>query len=168
MVDGSDSRGRVPPPQARQSLTTTRDGDCTSQSPEASGTRIASPTIVSGHVMVEDAERANLLELMLASLLHRRLASPSARAHANAIAGPVEIKAGAMHATLLFSAGDVSITRNHADYAHARVRGSLAAVLDAALGRRRFSHVLHRDLRVTGSPRVLWHLLALLRAGDAR
>lgn len=119
-------------------------------------------------VIVEDAERANVLELMLASLLRRRLASPAARTHARAIAGPVEIRAGDMHARLLFSGDDVLISRRHEDHAEARVRGSLSAILDAALGRRRIAHVLRGGLRVAGSPRVLWHLLALLRAGGAR
>lgn len=119
-------------------------------------------------MIVEDTERANLLELMLASLLERRLASPSARAHARAIAGPVEIRAGDMRARVLFSADDVLISRHHDGYAEARVRGTLSAILDAALGRRRVAHVVNGELRVTGSPRVLWHLLALLRAGDSR
>jgi hypothetical protein len=38
-------------------------------------------------VIVEDAERANIRELMLASLLRRKLTSLGARAHAKAIAG---------------------------------------------------------------------------------
>jgi len=119
-------------------------------------------------VIVEDSERANILELMLASLLRRKLASRGARAHARAIAGPVEIRAGEMQATLTFSADDVSISRHHGEYAEARVRGSLAAIVDAALGWRSLSHVLHGRLHVEGSPRVLWHLLALLRTGDSR
>lgn len=118
-------------------------------------------------MIVEDAARANLLELMLASLLRRKLGSRSARGHARAIAGPVEIRAGDMQARLLFSAGDVLISRTHTEYAEARIRGSLAAVLDAALGRRRIAHALRGDLRVTGSPRVLWHLFALMRAEAA-
>jgi ubiquinone biosynthesis protein UbiJ len=119
-------------------------------------------------VIVEDSERANLLELMLASLLERRLVTRSARAHARAIAGPVEIRAGDMHARLLFDADDVLISRRHDAHAEARIRGSLAAIIDAALGRRRVAHVVAGDLRVTGSPRVLWHLLALLRTAGAR
>lgn len=119
-------------------------------------------------VIVEDAERANLLELMLASLLRRRLAAPSARAHAMALAAPVEIRAGAMQATLLFSAGDVFVSRDRRVRTEAHVRGSLGAVIDAALGRRRLEHLLRRELQVGGSPRVLWHLLALLRAPGLR
>jgi ubiquinone biosynthesis protein UbiJ len=123
---------------------------------------------VSGQVFVADLERANLLELMLGSVLRRTLASESGRAHARALAGPVAIEAGGMQATLTFRAGDVSIARNGGGRAEARVRGSLAAVLDAALGRRRLAHVLNGDLRVTGSIRVLWHVLALFRAGCGR
>jgi hypothetical protein len=119
-------------------------------------------------VIVDDAGRANILELMLASLLRRKLTSLGARAHAKAIAGPVQIRAGEMQARLTFSADDVVISHDHGEYAEARVRGSLAAIVDAALGRRSLAHVLHRRLHVTGSPRVLWHLFALLRTGGAR
>ena len=121
---------------------------------------------MSGQVIVEDAERANLLELMLASLLRRKLVAPSARAHALALAAPVEIRAGAMRAILVFSGGDVFVSRDRCDYTEAHVRGSLGAVIDAALGRRRLDHVLRRELQIGGSPRVLWHLLALLARGS--
>jgi len=121
-------------------------------------------------VTVEDSGRANLLELMLASLLQRRLADPHAREHARALDGPVVVEAGAMRATLTFRAGQVAISRGGGGGARGatKVRGSLAAIVDAALGRRRFAHVLRGELRASGRPRALWHLLALLRPEGAR
>ena len=119
-------------------------------------------------VTVEAPEAANLLELMLASLLRRRLADPRGRAHARSLAGPVIVEAGTMRATLTFRDGGVSISRDGGPRAVARVRGSLAAIVDAALGRRRVANVLRGRLRVTGRPLALGHLVALLGAGGGR
>ena len=119
-------------------------------------------------VTVEAPEAANLLELMLASLLRRRLADPRGRAHARALAGPVVVQAGTMRATLTFRDGGVSVARGGDARAVARVRGSLAAIVDAALGRRRIANVLRGRLRVSGRPLALGHLVALLGGGGGR
>ncbi len=45
----------------------------------------------------------------------------------------------------------------------ASIRGTLTALLDAALGRRRVLHFLRGDLAAWGWPMTLWHMLALMR-----
>ncbi|MBN1608602.1 MAG: hypothetical protein JW940_18375 [Polyangiaceae bacterium] len=119
-------------------------------------------------ITVIELERMNLLGLMLRSLLGRRLGDRSARRHFEALSGPVEVEAGAMQITLGFERSRLEIRRGKASARPlARIRGTLIAVLDAALGRGLLRHVLRGELSARGGPLVLWHLLALMRVPQA-
>lgn len=115
-------------------------------------------------VSLREPDRASLLELMLASLLRRRLTSRSARRHARALGGAVAVEAGGMRATLRPRNGGLQITRGSAFDARAHVGGTLAAIVDAATSRRRLAHLARGELSAIGRPRTLWHALALLHA----
>jgi hypothetical protein len=115
-------------------------------------------------VVVVEPERMSVLGLILASLLRRRLAEPSARRHAHAMRGDVLVEASGMHVTLSFEPGRIWISRGAAAHPRARIRGTLAALLGAALGHDRLRNVLTGQLRVRGSALALWRLLALMRA----
>jgi hypothetical protein len=109
-------------------------------------------------------ESLNLLGLMMGSLIRRQLLVPSAARHARALRGQVAINAGGMLAVLDFEPDRISISSGApARSPRASVSGSLVALLDAALGRRRLRHVLRGDLIAWGSPWALWHLLMLLK-----
>jgi hypothetical protein len=72
-----------------------------------------------------------------------------------------------MQITLAFERDGIEIRRGKAAARPvARVRGTLIAVLDAALGRGLLGHVLRGDLSARGGPLVLWHLLALMRVPE--
>lgn len=118
------------------------------------------------HVNVCEPERMNLLGLLLASLLRRRLADRRVRRHVRRLRATVVVEAGGMGVTLVFDDGEVSITRDPVDDADAVVRGSLTGLLDAALGRNRVRRVLRGELRAHGSPMVLWQVMTLLRIAD--
>jgi hypothetical protein len=118
-------------------------------------------------ITVVELESMNLLGLMLGSLLGRRLGDRVARRHFEALSGVVEIEAGRMHIALTFQRGGLEIRRGRAaGRPVARIRGTLIAVLDAALGRRRLRHVLRGELSARGRPLVLWHLLTLMRVPE--
>jgi hypothetical protein len=115
-------------------------------------------------ITVIELEKMNLLGLMLGSLLGRRLGDRNARRHFEALSGLVEVEAGAMRVALSFGRGGLEIRRGAAaGRPAARIRGTLVAVLDAALGRGLLRHVLRGELSARGRPLVLWHLLALMR-----
>ena len=105
----------------------------------------------------------NLLGLMLASVLRRRLEDPSGERHARALRGEVVIEASGMQITLGFDSGQIRISRGAADKPCARLEGALDALLAASLGRGRVRSVLTGRLRVRGGPLTLWHLLNLVR-----
>jgi hypothetical protein len=112
-----------------------------------------------------EPERMNLLGLLVASLLERRLVDSGARRHFQALNGYVQIEAGTMRIVLGFGAGGLEIRRGNAPVPPvANVRGTLIALLDAALGRRRVEHVLRGELLAWGRPIALWRLLCLIRA----
>jgi hypothetical protein len=111
-----------------------------------------------GRVEVLEPERMNLLGLMLAGILERRLdGDPGLR-------GDVFIEAGAMQVTLCFSDRGVVVSRGPAGRPIAHVRGTLGALLDCALGRGRVRAVLGGQLHVWGRPLSLFRLLRLLRS----
>ncbi len=115
-------------------------------------------------VILVDPERMNLLGLMLASLLRRRLGDPGARRHARSLHGQVWVEAGEMQVTLAFSETGIEILKGKAPRPRAAsIRGTLTALLDAAQGRRRILHVLRGELIAWGWPTTLWHMLSLLR-----
>jgi hypothetical protein len=119
-------------------------------------------------IVLIEPERMNLLGLLLASLLERRLVDPGARRHFRALHGQVQIEAGAMKVMLGFGAGKLEIRRGSApELPVASVRGTLIALLDAALGRRRIEHVLRGELSAWGRPVALWRLFSLMRAGKS-
>jgi hypothetical protein len=116
------------------------------------------------HVVLVEPERMNLLGLMLASLIGRRLDDAGARRHAHHLAGQVFVQAGEMQLTLSFTSAEVRIRRGKAPGPKAAsIRGTLTALLDAAQGRRRVLHVLRGELVAWGWPTTMWHMLSLLR-----
>jgi hypothetical protein len=110
-------------------------------------------------VEIADPETMSLLGLMLASVLGRSLGDKVPR-----LRGDVAIDGGGMQVTLHFDDDGVIISRRPAARPIARVRGTLTALLDAALGRGRVRAWLAGRLHVGGSPLALLRLLALLRA----
>jgi hypothetical protein len=118
------------------------------------------------HVNVCEPERMNLLGLLLASLLRRRLADRRLRRPMQRLRATVAVEAGGMGVTLVFDDGEVSLTRDLLHDADAVVSGSLTGLLDAALGRNRIRRVLRGELRARGSPMVLWRVMKLLRVAD--
>lgn len=114
-------------------------------------------------VRVIEPERMNLLGLMLASVIERRLTDSAARRHLHSMRGDVLVEASAMRVVLRFGGERVEVRRELDGRAVARVRGTLTALLDAAFGRRRLWSVLTGRLWAWGGPFTLWHVLSLLR-----
>lgn len=115
-------------------------------------------------VVLVEPESMNLLGLMLGSVIRRQLLDANARRHARALRGEIAVNAGGMQIVIVFGPNEISIsTQLSARRPRTRIQGTLIALLDAALGRRRLSHVLRGELFAWGSPWALWHLLGLLR-----
>jgi hypothetical protein len=112
-------------------------------------------------VDVADAGRMNLLGLLLASLLRRRLAEAGG-VHARRLRGDVVFEASGMQAVVRFEPQRVRVERVASGRPIARIEGSLAGLLDAALGRRRLANVARGQLRARGRPLALWRVLRLL------
>jgi hypothetical protein len=109
-------------------------------------------------VRIPQATEMNLLGFMLAGLLRKR---PEQLA---ALEGDVLVEASGMAVLLRFSGGHVEILREIDGVRPlASVRGTMPALLDAALGRGRFYSFLKGRLRVRGRPFALLTLLRLLR-----
>ena len=115
-------------------------------------------------VVVIEPDRMNLLGLMLSSLLDRRAADPTVIRHARAVRGDVLLEASGMQATLHFEPGRIEIRRRSPERPRAEIRGTLTALLGAALGRGRLRSIVTGQLRVRGRPLTLWHVLAMVRA----
>lgn len=116
-------------------------------------------------VTIADPERMSMLGLMLGSVLERRLAQPGPARLARFLRGNILINASGMQVTLRFGDGRVEITREPpAGRPTAEVSGTMAGMLDAALGRDRVRRFLRGDLKVRGRPDCLVGLLLLLRA----
>jgi hypothetical protein len=118
----------------------------------------------SERVEIVDAEGMNLLGLLLASLLERRLADPALARHARRLHGDVVFDANGMQAVLRFDSGRARIERGPGRRPIARIEGSIKSLLDAALGRRRLEHVIRGELRARGRPVALWRVLRLISA----
>ena len=117
--------------------------------------------MASSPVEIVEPETMSLLGLMLASVLSRR----AAEIRGTGLRGDIRIDAGGMQVTLRFTDGKVAISRRPpAGAPIASIRGTLSALLDAALGRGRVRAWLAGQLRVRGSPLALLRLLALLKA----
>ncbi len=125
----------------------------------------ASQIAAESRITIVAPERMNLLGLLLRSILERRLADTRALQTARKLSGDVVIITGEMSVTLHFADGRVAITRDPPEgRVRARIRGTLPALLDAALGRGRVRAWLAGRLRVWGGPFTLLRLLSLLRA----
>jgi hypothetical protein len=117
------------------------------------------------NVTIADPERMSMLGLMLASLLERRLAGRVPARLARFLRGTIVVNASGMQVTLSFDGSGVEVSREPPPgRPTAEIKGSLAGMLDAALGRDRVRHFLSGDLRVRGRPDCLVGLLLLLRA----
>ena len=115
-------------------------------------------------VMLVEPERMNLLGLMLASVIRRRLDDARARRHARRLRGQVLVEAGQMRVSLAFTETQIEIRRGKPPGPRAAwIRGTLTALLDAAQGRRRVLHLLRGELVAWGWPTTLWHMLSLMR-----
>jgi hypothetical protein len=115
-------------------------------------------------VTLVEPERMNLLGLMLASMIERRLTDPSALRHARALDGQVGVRAGDMEVVLEFGAGGIAIRRGAAGRPIASISGTLKSLLGAALGRDRVRSVLRGELKPRGNPLALLHVMALMKA----
>lgn len=115
-------------------------------------------------VTVSRPESMNLLGLMLSNILRRRLAERSGRRHASAIHGDVVIEASGMIVTLAFEPSHVEISRRTATHPLAQIRGTLVALLEAALGEHVAQNFLSKNLRVRGNAGALWHVFSLVKA----
>jgi hypothetical protein len=116
-------------------------------------------------VTVIEPDRMNVLGLMLASVLERRLDSERGARTLRKLCGTVVIDSNGMRVALVFDRRSVAIRRSApAGRVRAQIRGTLMALLDAALGRRLVHHLLTGRLRARGGPFVLWHVLRLLHA----
>ena len=114
-------------------------------------------------VTVVDPERMNLLGLMLRSVIDRRLANPMTARLTQFLRGDIVVNASGMEVTLRFMKGRVEITREPpAKKPVCEIRGSLAGMLDAALGRNRVRRFMSGELRPRGRPLPLLQLLLLL------
>jgi hypothetical protein len=71
---------------------------------------------------------------------------------------------GSSSAALRFGENRIEIAREPAGRPVAELRGNLPALLGAAVGRDRVKNVIGRQLRFSGNLRVLWRLMALMRA----
>ena len=109
-------------------------------------------------VTIDDPARMNLLGLVLRGVLERSLARRPSR-----LRGEVRISADGMEATLRFHDGGVELRREGQGRPRARISGSLASFIDAALGRGRIRAWLSGRLRVRGGPLTLARLLRVLR-----
>jgi hypothetical protein len=120
-----------------------------------------------GAVAIENPETANLLGLILQSLIEGNLADPRKAARARKIRGTVLVQAGAMRVSLHCQEGRFTIARGHADgeAARARVRGNLEAFLEIALGGNMVGPVLRGEVKVGGNLLMLLKLLPLLQVG---
>lgn len=114
-------------------------------------------------VVVVEPERMNLLGLMLKSLLERRMNHSAARRHARALRGKVLIEASGMRVLLRFTQTSIEISREFTGRADAEIRGTLTALLRAALGRQRARSLITGQLRARGAPLMLLRILSLLR-----
>jgi len=115
-------------------------------------------------VVVVERDRMNLLGLLLSSVLERALATPAAARHARALRGDVAIEASGMAVTMRFEAGRVEVRRGLSPRPRATIRGTLTALLGAALGRGRAWSLLTGRLRPRGNLFALWRAFVLLRA----
>jgi hypothetical protein len=113
---------------------------------------------------VEDLPDMHLLGLILRSLITRNLADPKKALRAARLRGIAAVQAGEMKLTLDCQPGKLVLRRGHPEKARARVKGSLAAFLDIALGGGLVRPVLDGDISVGGNPFFLLRLLPLLRA----
>jgi hypothetical protein len=114
-------------------------------------------------VVIEDEQDMSLLGLILAALLTRRLAR-----RATKLRGDVSVDASGMRVTLRFDDRGVRVSRAApAGRTVVRIRGTMRALCDAALGRRRVRSVLAGKLTIIGRPLAIIRLVSLLTAGGS-
>lgn len=98
-------------------------------------------------VVVEDAERMNLLGLFMKSALEAR----TDRIERAGVEGDIALTGGSMSCTLSFSPDRVVIRKGAADGARAHVKGSLESLVQVARGRAT-GELLSRRARISGNP----------------
>lgn len=115
-------------------------------------------------VEVVDLDRTHLAGLMAASILRRNLARPRGAALAGRLRGVVAVDVGGMRFAIEFGDDAVRIRVGDCERPRLRVRATLGALLDAALGRGVAVAFLRGRLRMRGNPLLALRLLPLLRA----
>jgi hypothetical protein len=117
---------------------------------------------------IERRDEMSLLGLMLGELLEANLATPRGAAIAGPLRGGIGVRAGGMAVTIRFDRGRVTVARGIDAGARARVKGSLDALLQVALGRGAVRAFLAGEIGIGGNPLFLLRALPLLRAGAGR
>ncbi len=118
-------------------------------------------------VRLEDPESMNLLGLLLRSLIQRNLEDPACQRRAERLRGDVAVRAGRMSVTVRFGDAEVVVTRAPAARPRARVGGTLAGLLEVALGRGLVRAWLRRRISASGNLFFVLRLLPLIRAREA-
>jgi hypothetical protein len=119
---------------------------------------------------IEKRDEMSLLGLMLGEILEANLAQPRCAALARQLRGALGVRAGGMTVTIRFDRGKVAVARGLDAGAKARVKGSLDALLQVALGRGAIRSFLTGEIGFGGNPFFLLKVLPLLRvaAGASR
>ena len=114
---------------------------------------------------IEKRDEMSLLGLMLGEVLEANVAQPRGAALARQLRGAVGVRAGGMAVTIRFDRGSVTVARGLDDVLRARVKGSLDALLQVALGRGAIRSFLTGEIGFGGNPFFLLKALPLLRVG---
>jgi len=116
---------------------------------------------------IEKRDEMSLLGLMLGEVLEANVAQPRGAALARQLRGAMGVRAGGMTVTIRFDRGNVTVARGLDRALKARVKGSLEALLQVALGRGAIKSFLAGEIGFGGNPFFLLKALPLLRVASA-
>ena len=116
---------------------------------------------------IERRDEMSLLGLMLGEVIAANLGQPRGAALAQKLRGAVAVRAGGMAVTIRFDRGRVTVARGLDPRVTARVKGSLDALLQVALGRGAIKSFLAGEIGFGGNPFFLLKALPLLRVASA-
>jgi hypothetical protein len=123
-------------------------------------------------VRVEEAERMNLLGLLLQGFLTQQLASPKLAKKARKLRGDFGVHVADMAVTLSFAPDAVTVRRGIAGRVRAGVRGSMKEMIPLVTGGGglvpAMIAVLEGRIEISGNPFALLRLMPLLLAPARR